>query len=309
MLEHLMWLIEVADKGKSALAYCRILREHLGLSHDQSEEILKLAKDKAEAKIIAAKSDAEVKRINMLSEIEQRALGNLPPHDAEKQKNKIDIIRQGHDYIAPNTSEETMKKVDKDFYSRFFRECETISDEKMQTMWAKILGSEMSAPGSFSKRTVVLVGAMDKEDAEMFTHFCQFVLNIGNNPNNDQPLIYDYQNKIYNTDNFRMYDVMQHLDAIGLISYSEKGRGREFPAEGDIFWLYHGNIVYINFSPNEDNKRVMKTGSASLTQAGKELFLICGAEKNDKFFEYIMKTWEEMGYNPSLTPHEESDAK
>ena len=232
------------------------------------------------------------------------------------QKGNIDSIdKMAKEKLRAESADkaENAEHVDKaenayDWIAHFIEKAKNTSNKEKQQIWANILARETKTPGSFSIRTIALVEQMDKKDMDMFTYFCQFVWNIGNIPQNDQPLIYDYVSAIYNS-NFHIFSAMQNLDAIGLISYDGSGYTQTFSVRDKIIWRYYDNVVFLNFSPNKNNKCVISTGYAFMTQAGKELLPICGAEKNDEFFAYIMKTWKEMGYNPSLTPHTESGAK
>jgi predicted DNA binding CopG/RHH family protein len=51
-----------------------------------------------------------------------------------------------------------------------------VSDEDMQSVWAKILAEEAKKPGSFSKRTVAFVETLDKDEANLFNELCRFVV-------------------------------------------------------------------------------------------------------------------------------------
>jgi Protein of unknown function (DUF2806) len=44
----------------------------------------------------------------------------------------------------------------------------------MQTLWAKILAGEVSAPGTYSKRTLQFLKAKEKDDAIKFLEICSF---------------------------------------------------------------------------------------------------------------------------------------
>ncbi len=70
----------------------------------------------------------------------------------------------------------------------------SISDDEMQTLWAKVLAGEANSPGTYSKRTVNLLSDLDKKDALLFQSLCRFGWFIGN----FTPLVFDPQAEIYN---------------------------------------------------------------------------------------------------------------
>ncbi|MFM5551465.1 hypothetical protein ACET8J_14060 [Aeromonas veronii] len=51
--------------------------------------------------------------------------------------------------------------------------------------------------------------------------------------------------------------------------------------------------MLIEFNNGKDNK--IQVGKALLTQAGQELASICGAQKNNEFYEYVIAKWHAQG--------------
>ncbi len=129
---------------------------------------------------------------------------------------------------------------------------------------------------------------MDKKDAKLFTEFCQFAWFM----NDVIPLVFDSENEIYNSKGVN-FGSLKHLDAIGLISfeptsgYIRKGFGKY----AQIY--YFGQPVLIEFTNDKDNQ--MQIGKVLLTQAGQELAPICGANRNNEFYEYVIDYWYKQG--------------
>jgi hypothetical protein len=55
-----------------------------------------------------------------------------------------------------------------DFLNSFERFCSDSSDEKMQTLWARLLAGEIRRPGSFSRHTMRRLYELDSETAQLF---------------------------------------------------------------------------------------------------------------------------------------------
>lgn len=167
----------------------------------------------------------------------------------------------------------------------------------MQSLWSRLLSSEATNPGTFSKRTVDFVASMDKKDARLFTDFCQYCWFMGD----IVPMIFEYQDDIF-TKNGINFSSLKHLDSIGLISF-ESTSGYKRVGFGK--WkqvLYFGTPVLIEFDKDENNE--VQLGKALLTQAGQELALICGAQKNNDFYEYVIARWygEGLIMSTPITP-------
>lgn len=52
--------------------------------------------------------------------------------------------------------------------------------------------------------------------------------------------------------------------------------------------------MLIEFNKNDANE--VKLGKVILTQTGQELAPICGAQRNEEFYLYIIEKWVDAGY-------------
>ena len=203
---------------------------------------------------------------------------------------------------------ENIEHVDKaenayDWIAHFIEKAKNTSNKEKQQIWANILARETKTPGSFSIRTIALVEQMDKKDMETFTHFCQFVWNA-----DPVSLIYDCYNSVYDKKGY-MFKEIKNLESINLVSHSPINSYQVIHHKNTGVMFYHGIGVWIKVPMSENQKYSIDIGHVMLTQAGQELFSICGAEKNDEFFAYVINKWRELGYDPSVIPHAESGAK
>ena len=231
-----------------------------------------------------AEAEAEADRIKAilgieLSEIEQRGIERLVHQEARKQENIESITAQAARQLPSDAKTEDL---DEDWVAHFFGRCDKVSDKQMQSLWSNLLAGEATKPGTYSKRTVDLVESMDKKDAALFTKFCKFAWVIAE----VDPLIFDTKNEIY-TKNGINFTALQHLDAIGLISFSPLS---SFVTEGhnkQAVIFYYGKPTLVEFANDKDNK--ISIGHALFTQAGRELVSICGSERSQDFYEYAIE--------------------
>jgi hypothetical protein len=114
-----------------------------------------------------------------LSDIEHRAIERLVVQEARKQENIENITAKAAKSLPP---EADVQALDEDWVAHFFKQCDTVSDKEMQSIWSGLLAGEATKPGTYSKRTVDFVSTMDKSDAELFTKLCSFVWVIGSSP-------------------------------------------------------------------------------------------------------------------------------
>ena len=96
---------------------------------------------------------------------------------------------------APHLNEDANPDaMDDDWVANLFDKCRIVSDDEMQSLWARVLATEANTPGTLSKRTVNLLSDFDKSDADLFTKLCGFGWDVGN----VVPLVFDVQADIYN---------------------------------------------------------------------------------------------------------------
>jgi len=145
-----------------------------------------------------------------------------------------------------------------------------------------LLAGEATTPGSYSKRTVDLIASMDKKDADLFTKFCQFIWMVGGLT----PLIFDTNNEIY-TKHGITFSSLKHLDSIGLISFESNAGYRKMGITKRMPIFYFGQLTLAEFEKEKDNE--IRTGKVLLTNAGEQLANICGAQRNQEFYEYAIE--------------------
>lgn len=259
----------------------------------------RVAKADNEVKILAAETDAQVAKIHTESEIEQLELLRGYAELAERAallrlKHNDEITDKAIPLLSANSKPENLGI---DWIFNWFDKSSTVSDEEMQTMWAKVLASEANQHGSFSKKTVNILADFDKKDAESFTKLCGFCWDIGGEPT---LLIYDWGHQIY-TENGISTESLIDLEALGTIKLLtdisspvltfgpsgrriEKTKARYFEKSVDV-------EIHI------PNKKFVNVGEVTFTKCGKELSRISGNTEVEGFYEYVLEEWEK--YNQS----------
>ena len=245
-----------------------------------------------------ARAEVEAEKINAiakieLTEIEQRAMERFVHQEARKQVNIEQITAQAAVALPPDAKVENLEE---DWVVHFFKQCDTVSDKEMQSLWARLLSGEAANPGTFSKRTIDFVSTIDKKDAALFTTFCQFVWMIGD----PTPLIYETTNAIY-TERGITFDVLKHLDAIGLISFESVVGYNKTGFEKYMYIFYYGRPTLIEFNGEMNNQ--LEIGHTLLTSIGKELVSICGSSNNEDFYHYVIRRWFGNGLVLSSRAH------
>ena len=264
-----------------------------------------VARKKGEAAIIEAEAAAEVKKTEARGIIEVNEMLRRQGLLAEWQQGNINNIVRLADGMMPLGDAEKFRNMNKDWVADCLDKCKNDSDEEMQSLWAKILVGEADKPGSFSKSTVDAVSKMSKKDALLFTDFCQFVW--FNEQEGNTLLVYDFFDEIY-LDSDLFFEMTQQLAHLRLVSQSDPAGYSSMFFTPSVVWAYHGDSVYLNLPSGSSGllsqakrfkgKHLMHVGHVLFTEAGEQLYCICGAQKNDAFFQYVLEKWKDLGYNP-----------
>jgi hypothetical protein len=251
-------------------------------------QIRRIAQAEAEAEKIRTISQVE------LSQLQYRAISRFFAEEAKKQANMESITEKAISQLEEGAKPED---VEEDWLANFFDKCRLITDDQMQLLWARILSGEANSPGRYSKRTVSLLGSLDKNDAELFRALCSFGWQIGNLV----PLIYDVQDRIY-TERGLTFAALQRLDEIGLVSFGVLTGYRLMKLPRDVIVSYYGERVLLRFQNQDGNE--INLGHVLLSKTGQELAPICGSTKCAGFKEYVTAKWSSMGYVAQALPPE-----
>ncbi|MBK9586826.1 MAG: DUF2806 domain-containing protein [Alphaproteobacteria bacterium] len=239
-------------------------------------QITRVAKAEAKASVIKANSEIEI------TDLRRRSVHRFIEEEAKRQENMEEITRKALPHLAEESNPQNMED---DWVTNFFDKSRIVSDEEMQGIWAQVLAGEANTPGSFSKRTVNLLGDLDKRDAELFQNLCRFGWDFGK----FTPLVFDTQEKIYN-DLGIDFESLSHLDSLGLIQLNAMTGFSRHQLPKNFAVAYCEEILTLTTSKETENK--ISIGKVLLTQAGQELARVVKVPGVDGFYDYVKEKWK-----------------
>jgi hypothetical protein len=278
-------LINLGDVSKPATVLIEKISDAVGGLY-QPFQIRRIARAEADADKIRAAARIEI------TELEHRAMSRLFAEEAKKQHNMEAITLKALPDISPEARTED---VEDDWIANFFDKCRLISDEQMQSLWARILAGEANSPGKFSKRTVNIVASLDKSDAILFSRACSFVFMFGS----PVPLVFDVNLKIYNDAGIN-FSSLTHLESAGLVHFDGFGEYKQKGLRQKEVANYFGLQVSIEFLqrgvefPRQSENR-LHVGHVIFTKAGEELAPLAGGQPQAGFMEFVKEYWKRYG--------------
>jgi hypothetical protein len=278
-------IFDLGDWSKPATALVERCADAIGGAFTPFQ-IKRVANAEAQAEEIRARTQIKIEKIH------RRAADRFIAEETRKQINMENIIRGAVPALGDTARP---ADIESDWIANFFDKCRLVSDEQMQTIWSRILAGEAKNPGCFSKRTVNLVGSLEKFEAELFSTFCRYVF-VSQDGLQQTPLILQYQDTIYRQNNLT-FGTLNHLADIGLIQFSALGHiaNQRGPCER---FLYCGQPLEVRFA--EGHPRTLTLGQAMLTVSGMQLSHLAAVEPVAGFVEYVAEFWKRYGV--TLTP-------
>ncbi|MEM0953268.1 MAG: DUF2806 domain-containing protein [Pseudomonadota bacterium] len=239
-------------------------------------QVKRVAKAEAEASLIKAESEIEI------TDLHRRAMHRFVEEEANRQENMEEITKKSIPHLAEQSDPSNMED---DWVTNFFDKSRIVSDEEMQTIWANVLAGEANTPGSFSRRTVNLLGDLDKRDAELFQTLCRFGWAFGS----FTPLVFDCRAAVYNDLGIN-FSSLSHLDSLGLIQFNSLGdfQRQRLPKNFEV--AYCGQPLPLEMQNDQDNK--LSIGNVLLSQAGRELAQVVQVPGVDGFYDYVKEKWK-----------------
>ena len=140
-------LANVGDLAKPFDTLVKKIADGVGTLYEP-RRIRNVAEAEAEASKIKAESEIEIKDLHRRTE--QRRIEEETKH----QKNMEDITAKAAPHLNEDANPDAM---DDDWIANLFDKCRIVSDDEMQSLWARVLAGEANTPGTYSKRTVNLL--------------------------------------------------------------------------------------------------------------------------------------------------------
>ena len=194
------------------------------------------------------------------------------------QKNIENIAQHASEMLPNQVSDEP---VDPDWTAEFLENCKNVSNEEMQSIWARILAGEVVQPGSFSKRTLAFVKTLSKQEASLFTKFCNLVWQHSEH-NYLHVALADDKLK----DNFGIsYLDLTELDSLGLIKH-DSSTSFNWESPKVSFMSYFGEPFFL-YPKNPNGKIAINV--IVLTKLGASLLSISGASRNENYLNACLE--------------------
>ncbi|EKE05895.1 MAG: hypothetical protein ACD_19C00164G0003 [uncultured bacterium] len=238
--------------------------------------IKRKASAESEASIIKAKTAIKV------TELQHQALNRLLSLETSRQININSLSQKALTQIALS-GQKIDESTEVDWIKKYFSFSQDVSNEDMQTLWARVMAGEFTKAGSFSYKTMSILANMRKEEAELFALVCTFVVDTGKRL---VPLIYDSNSgEIKKFNHAFSFEDLQFLQSLGLVHFNDIGEYNVTTSSKDF--LINDSKKSLLISSNIEGKNVFNVGKVLLTKEGQEMCTIVNPERSPNLGEII----------------------
>jgi hypothetical protein len=245
--------------------------------------IKRKARAEAAASIIKAEADQEIKSL------EQRVAARIIHEETKFQENIEAIVLKALSNISDTAKPD---EVDDDWFSALFNKCRLVSNEQVQNLWAQILAGEVNQPGTFSPITLNALSLLTSEDVFLFKRLSSYVWT---DDENIPILVLPYDLIVDKEIVSLTGGNLLHFGYVGLATYevipfSVSGENMELSYQGKHYSVKKNNLT--------ENTKItgFPTGQMNLTQAGRELFIICNPEPNWIYVDRAIELWRSNNF-------------
>ncbi|MEZ9705450.1 DUF2806 domain-containing protein [Vibrio breoganii] len=190
--------------------------------------------------------------------------------------------------------------VEPDWFTRWRDNAEKVSNDYMQTLWAKVLAGEVATPGSYSLRTLELLNNLSKGEAELISQLAPYVINdnvllcvVGKKRDAVQSLLTKSGLGFNELMFLQELGILSAVDSIGItVSFStlaEDSFDRAFTTS-DLGILVH----------HEDKNRKVNCEGYLITQMGRELLKFVDYQGNAEYLKTIGQQIASVGFSVKL---------
>jgi hypothetical protein len=225
----------------------------------ESTGIRRRANAQADALLVMEEAKARA------SEISRRAAQRVLDVEERRQRNIDAITAEAIQRLPPEVSADP---VDPDWSARFFAECQDVSNDEMQGVWARLLAGEVARPGSFSPRTLWIVKNLSANEAQLFNSLCKNSFRLGTTLT---PLVGSPPDSPFFEELGLNFPAFQALEHAGLIAHH--ALGLVWDRKREHYLLVGSGVSLLLTSKN--GVQQFSVGTVSFTPAGLELSTIC----------------------------------
>ena len=250
-------------------------------------------------------TDPEYARV-AVEKFGQRVLREQVNLDLITQKAAIELqsASDSGDQVGVDESGDT---INDDWLNTFEAEARQISTDEMQAYFGKVLAGEITKPGSYSRRTVKILGSLDQNTASHFLRLCSLSISLqlqyisvpspsgdaGNNALEEHGLNFDTLN-LLNEHGLVISEYNSQLTFTPCVALpAVSGLGQQAIC---IAWSYQVKHWILMPMSNDRIGKKLEVNGVALTQSGRELFSIVKVELIDNYSKALAQLFEGKGF-------------
>ena len=220
---------------------------------------------------------------------------------SQKAASEIRDARDSSDQSEPDESGETISD---DWLNAFETEARQKSTEEMQALFGRILAGEIGKPGSYSTKTIRILGSLDQSTAKHFVRLCSMcissplpdvrVSSLGGNANSNALEEYGMNFATLNLLNEHGLVISDYNSWSGFVPCVGLPRGGHQAV--CIPLSYQGRHWILMPVSNDNVGKELRIEGVALTQSGRELSRIMKVEPMESYSKGLAQFFDRNGF-------------
>ncbi|MEZ8246562.1 DUF2806 domain-containing protein [Vibrio sp. 10N.247.310.17] len=202
--------------------------------------------------------------------------------------------------------------VDPDWFTSWAGNAEKVSNDYLQTLWAKVLAGEVTTPGTFSLRTLDLLKSLSKSEAELISKLGEFIIDgrilkgvvdprgLGNESDTIDKMMADKGLHFTNLLFLQEIGIISGVDSMGLTTtFTSLDPSRFLRA----FTSKKSGLVAIHSDP----KKKIEFHVLLSSQLGREVFKLADFETDEEYLKTIAQDIANAGFDVQIGDWQQVD--
>jgi len=231
---------------------------------------------------------------NEVTDLQRRAAERWLAVESIRQQNIEAIADKAGRELPPTVGE---SPVEPSWTAKFFDSCKDVSQEEMQTLWARLLAGEVAAPGSFSLRTLQVLATLSPAEARLFDVLCSLVMH------ENGPFIFEDRKDFLQAKGLG-FSARQLLAQAGLIQVHSQGVQRLRHRGALILFPIGEGPLLAGLTGTPDLPTNYELGTVTLTQAGTELSRLWRGDIDLEHVDWLLAKFLSNGWRMAKVSRE-----
>ncbi|MGF1773435.1 DUF2806 domain-containing protein [Vibrio wakamikoensis] len=278
------------------------------LQYTEERKLIAVAPEAGAQQLVEVQQGNRVEPYLNLENLDKQVQSRKQIQAMQEEVNLTKTVLLAEQEIESGNYEANDEPVDPDWFTRWRDNAEKVSNDYLQSLWAKVLAGEVTTPGSYSLRTLDLLKCLSKREAELISKLGGFIVDNrvvrGLTRHSTTKVDQFLEGKGFHFNN------LLYLQELGVIS------GVDSVGLNSTFGSVDAKKYIRAFTPNNTKGLVIQHEDANkklivsvflVSEMGREIFALADFEPDEEYLEIIGEEIAAAGFDVLLGDWQQVD--